>query len=155
MTDMTWNGFSDSFIIVCDSFGHISVIDKKSIQCKSKKQATFQRSKLHKSGCNAVDVIKNVVFTAGDDGCCIAFEKNHFHLKRKKDTKMMKVLVKVVKNEEGIYEIIEDCELDGNTEGYELNDDNMRIVDVKTNVEKKIVAVAIRKGTIVLKRFYD
>ncbi|BFU21223.1 hypothetical protein EHI8A_006540 [Entamoeba histolytica HM-1:IMSS-B] len=154
MTDICWNGNCESSMIVSDSFGYISVVGRRTTQPKPKKQATFQRAKLHRSGCNAVDGRDDLVFSGGDDGTAVMFDKTQFHLKRKKDgIKPTHVLVKVVQKTDGSTEILEDLDLEQNMENYVLTDDTTRVIDVKLNPEYFIIAIAVRKGVVVLKRY--
>lgn len=153
MTDLSWAGDSDSPIIIGDSFGFVSMIDRRCVSKKSKKQATFTRIKVHKGGCNAVDSVGTVVFSAGDDGTAVVFDKQKFDLKRKRGGfKELRVLVKTVERSDGVIEVMEDVDVEQDLDSYVLLDDKRRVVDIKYNASLKIVAIAVRKGLVILKR---
>ncbi|KAL7713751.1 WD domain containing protein [Entamoeba marina] len=152
MSDMLWDGNSESPIIVGDSFGFISVIDKRTAAVKTKKQSTFSRIKTHQGGCNAVDYYNTFVFSAGDDGRAILFNKKQFDSKRKRDlnSSNIKVLAKAVKKD-GVVELYEDLSFES-VDGYVLEDDDVRMIDIKINPSLSVVAIAVRKGVVCLRK---
>ncbi|ELP84701.1 hypothetical protein EIN_173760 [Entamoeba invadens IP1] len=152
MTDIFWDGHAVDPLIVGDALGFVNVIDRSSAAVKAKKQATFTRVKAHSSGCNAVDTFGSLVFSGGDDGRVVVFDKQRYHNRRKrKGAKTIHVLFKVMK-ENGDVVVNEDvAENEKQLEGYVLSDDDVRIVDLKINKKLEKIAIGVRKGVVLVK----